>query len=163
MHEFFSRQFLGNSLRDYTVMLAILLFVLAVRRQLSKWLAALFFNVIRKWASLIHRKDLVNLLLRPLEFFLVLSVFLLTINHFHFPQELNFVLYRGETEEGQAHVFTLQQFLTLAFNVAFAVSVTWILLRITDFIALVLQQKNQAGRDKTDDQFVIFFKDFFKA
>ncbi len=144
-------------------MASILLFVLLIRRLLSRGLATLFFTFIKRWATLIHRRDLVNLLLRPLEFFLLLGAFMLTVNHFHFPEELNFALYRGLNDEGVEHVFTLQQFITLLLNLTFAISVIWILLRIVDFIALVLQQKNEVAQDKTDHQFVIFFKDFFKA
>lgn len=163
MHEFFSRQFFGNSLRDYTILVAVLLIIWAVRRPVSRALATLFFSVIKKWATLIHRKDLVDLLLRPIEFFLLLSVFMLTVNHFHFPEEFNFVLYRGEGEAGEQHIFTLQQFLTLVFNIAFASAVIWIALRIVDFVSLVLHTKSRTTQDKTDDQFIIFFKDFFKA
>lgn len=144
-------------------MVSILLFMLLIRRLLSRGLASLFFRFIKKWASLIHHRELMDLLRRPLEFFLILGVFMLTVNHFHFPEELNFALYRGLNDQGLEHVFTLQQFITLLLNITFGISVVWILLRVVDFVSLVLQQKNEVAHDKTDHQFVIFFKDFFKA
>ena len=40
---------------------------------------------------------------------------------------------------------------------------TWLLLRIIDFIALILDQKADRTPEETDNQLVIFFKDFFKV
>lgn len=39
----------------------------------------------------------------------------------------------------------------------------WLLLRIIDFVAMILQHKADLTPDQTDNQLVVFFKDFFKA
>jgi MscS family membrane protein len=39
----------------------------------------------------------------------------------------------------------------------------WLLLRIIDFVAMILQQRAELTADQNDNQLVVFFKDFFKA
>ncbi len=43
------------------------------------------------------------------------------------------------------------------------VAFNWLLLRIIDFVAMILQHKADLTPDQADNQLVVFFRDFFKA
>ncbi len=42
-------------------------------------------------------------------------------------------------------------------------SFIWLLLRIIDFIATILEKKANLTADQTDNQLIVFFRDFFKV
>lgn len=154
MNEFLNKVFLDNPVQDYLILIGVLLFVLIVKRYVSKGLAAILFRLVRHWSPQIEEKDFVNLLLRPLEYFLLLTTFMLTIDRFTFPRLLNVHVY------GKA---TLQNVTDTLLELALSMSIIWIVLRLIDFISLVLEKKADLTEDKTDNQFIIFFRDFFKA
>jgi len=154
MNEFLNRVFLDNPVQDYLILIGVLLFVLIVKRYVSKGLAAILFRLVRHWSPQIDEKDFVSLLLRPLEYFLLLTTFMLTIDRFTFPRILNVHVY------GKA---TLQNVTDTLLELLLSMSIIWIILRLIDFIALVLEKKADLTEDKTDNQFIIFFRDFFKA
>lgn len=154
MNEFLNRVFLDNPIQDYLVLIGVLLFVLIVKRYVSKGLAAILFRLVRHWSPRIEEKDFVSLLLRPLEYFLLLTTFMLTIDRFTFPRLLNVHVY-GKV--------TLQNVTDTLLELALSMSIIWIVLRLIDFVSLVLEKKADLTEDKTDNQFIIFFRDFFKA
>jgi MscS family membrane protein len=154
MNEFLDKIFLDNPIRDYLVLIGVLFFVSFIKRYVSKGLAAILFRLVKHWSPQIEEKDFVNLLLRPLEYFFLLITFMLTIDRFTFPHILNVHVYSKTT---------LQDVTTTLLSLALSMSVIWIMLRLIDFIALVLGKKAALSTDKTDNQFIIFFRDFFKA
>lgn len=154
MNDFLNQVILDNPVRDYLILIGVLLFVSFVKRYVSKGVAAVLFRLVRHWSPQIEEKDFINLLLRPLEYFLLLVTFMLTIDRFTFPQVLNVHIYNKAT---------LQNITDTLLSLAFSMSIIWIMLRLIDFIALVLEKKAELTEDKTDNQFIIFFRDFFKA
>lgn len=154
MQSFLDQLILGNPIRSYMILAVVLLVVFAVKRFLSKGISSLVFNLVKHLSPQIERRELAHLLLRPLEFFLLLLAFMLTIDHFRFPPELNVTVYNG---------FTLKNFTGTLMQIAFCVCILWILLRLIDFIALILEKQADFTEDMTDNQFIVFFRDFFKA
>lgn len=158
MNEFLNTDIMGNTLRNYGIVLAIVLFIYFIRRYLSRNIAAWLFRLIRHWSPQIAEREFVELLLKPLEYFLLLTAFIMASNHLVFPPELNITLYNRTGEP-----YTLKMFTDLLVKVTFTCTVIWIVLRLIDFIALILEKKADLTEDKTDNQFVVFFRDFFKA
>lgn len=154
MNSFLDQLILGNPVRSYLIMLIILMAVFSVKRYLSKGIASAVYNLVKHLSPQIERSELTHLLLRPLEYFLLLVAFLLTIEHFRFPPELNFKIYNQYAIRNLAD--TLQQ-------IAFCVCILWILLRLIDFVAVILEKQADLTPDMTDNQFIVFFRDFFKA
>ncbi|WP_160712452.1 mechanosensitive ion channel family protein [Chitinophaga solisilvae] len=154
MNEFLNKVILDNPVKDYLILIGVLLFVSFIKRFISKGVAAVLFRLVKHWSPQIAEKDFVNLLLRPLEYFLLLVTFMLTIDQFTFPGILNIHIYNKAT---------LQDITNTLLALAFSMSIIWIMLRLIDFIALVLEKKADLTEDKTDNQFIIFFRDFFKA
>lgn len=158
MNEILDTVILGNTVRNYSVVLGIVLFIYIIRRYLSKTLAAALFRMIRHWSPQISQHEFVELLLKPLEYFLLLSAFIMASNHLVFPPLLDIVLYNRTGAP-----YTLHMFLLTLLQITFSLTIIWILLRLIDFVALILEKKADLTEDKTDNQFIIFFRDFFKA
>ncbi|MFB6455700.1 mechanosensitive ion channel family protein [Chitinophaga sp. Hz27] len=154
MNKFLDTIILDNPIRDYMILILVLLFVSFIKRFLSKIVAALLFKLVKHWSPQIEQKSFVELLLKPLEFFFLLVTFMFTIDRFTFPRILNVHVY-GKS--------TLQNVTDTLLELAFTASIIWIILRLIDFIAMVLEKKADLTPDKTDNQFIIFFRDFFKA
>jgi MscS family membrane protein len=70
-----------------------------------------------------------------------------------FPSALKFEIYRVSFHN---IVETCSKIILLAVF-------TWLLLRIIDFIAMILEKRADLTPDQTDNQLVLFFKDFLKA
>ncbi|WP_126244524.1 mechanosensitive ion channel family protein [Chitinophaga rhizosphaerae] len=157
MNEFLNQQFFENSVRNYLIVAGIILFVVLIRRYLSKSLAAALYGLIRHWSPAIGQKEFVELLLKPIEYFLVMVAVIMASNHLVFPEALNIVVFN------RAEPFTLKMLLALVLKIVLSMTFIRILLRLIDFFALILEKKAGLTHDKTDDQFVIFFRDFFKA
>ncbi|MFY0252759.1 mechanosensitive ion channel family protein [Chitinophaga sp. 30R24] len=154
MYNFLNQIILDNPVQDYLILISVLLFVTFIKRYVSKGLAAILFRLVKSWSPQIEEKNFVTLLLRPLEFFFLLITFMLTIDRFTFPHILNVHVYNKAT---------LQDVTKTLLSLSLSMSIIWIMLRLIDFIALVLEKKADLTEDKTDNQFVIFFRDFFKA
>lgn len=158
MKDILNQVILGNTIANYGIVLAIILFVFFIRRFLSKQLAAGLFRLIKHWSPQISQHEFVELLLRPIEYFLLLTAFIMASNHLVFPEELNITLYNRPSGP-----YRLQDLTQLLLKITFCLTVIWIVLRLIDFIALILEKKADLTEDKTDNQFIVFFRDFFKA
>lgn len=158
MNELLNTDIMGNSFRNYGIVLIIVLFIFLIRRYLSRNIASWLFRLIRHWSPQIAERQFVELLLKPLEYFLLLTAFIMASNHLVFPPELNITLYN---RTGQP--YTLKMFTDTLVKVTFTCTIIWIVLRLIDFIALILEKKADMTEDKTDNQFIVFFRDFFKA
>ncbi|WP_346317285.1 mechanosensitive ion channel domain-containing protein [Chitinophaga sp. YIM B06452] len=158
MNDFLNQQFLDNSVRNYLIVAGIILFVYFIRRYISKGLAAGMFRLIKHWSPSIAQQEFVQLLFKPLEYFLLMTAFIMASNHLVFPSELNIIVYNRA-----GNPYTLQMLLATLVKIVFSMTVILILLRLIDFVALILEKKADLTEDKTDNQFIIFFRDFFKA
>ncbi len=157
MNDFLNQQILDNSIRNYLLVAGIIFFIFLIRRFLSKSLAAGLYKLIRHWSPTIEQRAFVELLLKPIEYFLLMTAIIMASNHLVFPEALNIVVFN------RAEPFTLKMLLALVLKIVLSMTFIMILLRLIDFFALILEKKAGLTNDKTDDQFVIFFRDFFKA
>lgn len=158
MNEFLNTDIMGNSLRNYGIVLGIVLFIYFIRRFLSRNIASWLFRLIRRWSPQIAEREFVELLLKPLEYFLLLTAFIMASNHLVFPPDLNITIYNRT-----GLPYTLQMLTQTIVKITFTCTVIWIILRLIDFVALILEKKADLTEDKTDNQFIVFFRDFFKA
>lgn len=158
MNDFLNQQFMDNSVRNYLIVAGIILFVYIIRRFLSKNLAAGLFRLIKHWSPSIAQEEFVQLLFKPLEYFLLMTAFIMASNHLVFPEELNIVVYNRT-----GNPYTLHMLIATLLKIVFSMTIILILLRLIDFISLILEKKADLTEDKTDNQFIIFFRDFFKA
>jgi len=153
MHDFWNIVILDNPLRSYIIVAATILFVIALKRYLSRLIARLIFRVIRRMGSGLDRSAFLDFVLRPIGTFLVVFVSITSIEKLHFPRQLDFDIYEVPSKtmmHGLASIILIVTFI-------------WLLLRLVDFIATVLRNKARKGGGPRDNQVIVFIRDFLKA
>ena len=111
------------------------------------------FRVVRRVASGVDKEPFINLVAQPLEIFLLILITMVALEKLTFPAVLRFDIYK----------IPFQQILEAGSIIILLIAFVWLLLRIIDFIAMILEQKANLTPEQTDNQLIIFFKDFFKV
>jgi len=153
MNDFLNQVIWDNSIRDYLIVAGIILLVLLFKRYLSKYFAGLLFRLIKLGFRGVDRRPFVNLIVRPLEIFLVVLVTMIALEKLTFPFALRFDIYK----------ISLHNIVEVCSKIILILSFTWLLLRIIDFTAVLMEARANLTPDQSDNQLVSFFKDFFKA
>lgn len=145
--------FFGNTVWDYLWVIGVILFVLLLNRIISKYLAILLSKIFRRTWRTFDQKKFVDLIIHPLGIFLVITVSIIAFYRLTFPEELNFTLYKYPLK----NIF-------LSFGITIQIiALTWLLLRVIDFIATVLEARALKTADQADNQLIVFFRDFLKV
>ncbi|HET9431656.1 MAG TPA: mechanosensitive ion channel domain-containing protein [Chitinophagaceae bacterium] len=153
MNDFLKRVWLDNPIGNYLAVAAVIIFVLLLKRIISRYFAGLLFRLVhRVWKDL-DKRSFVSLVVRPLGFFLLILVAIVSFHKLKFPDILNVEVY----------TFTLKEIVHALATIILIVSFIGLLLRIIDFIAMILEKKANLTVDQSDNQLIIFFKDFFKV
>jgi MscS family membrane protein len=154
IHDFLLRTFLGNTLENYCWFAGIILLGLIFSRLLSKILTLFVFKFLQKYSTGVGYDKLLVLLKKPMVVFIILVSFYFAFDHLNFPVEWNFV---------SIEKFGLRMILYRLYLIFIIVAVTWIFLRLVDFLGLVLTHRASLTESKTDDQLVPFFIDALKV
>ena len=89
----------------------------------------------------------------PIEQFLLFLVAVIALYELHFPEAWNLHLFK----------LSLQQVIESCTKLIFIVLLIRVSLRTLEFIAKILEEKAKTTADQSDDQLVLFFRDFFKV
>ncbi|HTM93900.1 MAG TPA: mechanosensitive ion channel domain-containing protein [Flavisolibacter sp.] len=142
-----------NTVWDYLWVISVIVFVLLLNRIISKYLAILLSKIFRRTWKTFDQKKFVDLIIHPLGIFLVISVSIVAFYRLTFPEELNVTLYK----------YPLKSiFLSIGITIQI-IALTWLLFRVIDFIASVLEARALKTADQADNQLVVFFRDFLKV
>jgi MscS family membrane protein len=153
MNSFLDRVFLGNPIRDYVWIIGVILFALLVNRIVSRYVAILLSKIFRRTWKTFDQKKFVDLIIHPLGIFLVITVSIVAFYRLTFPEEINITLYKYPVRN---------ILLSLAITVQ-VIAFTWLVLRIIDFIAAVLETRANQTDTQVDNQLIVFFRDFLKV
>src|SRR6185312_4587990 len=136
MADFWDYIIWNNSLKAYILVAATVLFVIILKRFLSRLIGRFLFSFIRKMGSGLDRTDFLRLVVGPIGTFLVVVVSMSSLEKLHFPGALDFDIYEVKSKvliHGLGVIIIIGSFI-------------WLLLRLVDFIAVVLRNKARAGR-----------------
>jgi len=147
------QQFLNNSLRSYIAIGAVLIVALIVKRFISRFFASIIYTWIDKKNHSELRKSHVHRLIIPIEQFLIYLVAIIVLYELQFPAQWNIHLYK----------LTLQVLVEAVVKLFFIILFIRVCLRTLEFVAIILEEKAKLSKDQTDDQLVLFFRDFFKV
>lgn len=151
--DFLETVFLDNTIKSYCIAVGVILLMLVLKRYFSRYLTSILYRFFyRIWPNVVKNK-FTDLVAEPLEWLLFILIAIFTIDKLNFPSAWYFKIYGYAIDDVLSRVGI--GIIILVF--------TWFLLRIIDFIALILEQKAAVTSDKTDDQLVVFFRDFFKV
>jgi MscS family membrane protein len=153
MHSFWSTIVLNNPLRSYIIVAITILFIIALKRVISRLIGRLIFRLFGKMGAGIDRSAFLDLVVGPIGTFIVLFVSLTSIEKLHFPSDLEFDIYEVRSK------IIIQSIAVIILISAFF----WLLLRLVDFIALVLRTKSRKDGSFRDIQVIVFIRDFLKA
>lgn len=153
MKEFLSYQILNNTVQQYLYILGVILIVIIIKRFISKYLASLLYKLIVKAGRRFNKDVFSNLVIQPLEVFLLVMVIIISMDTLRYPKAWDLKIYKLQLS-------TLIE--GLAISTVIVVFI-WLCLRVIDFIATVLEEKANLSKNQTDNQLIVFFKDFFKV
>jgi len=153
MYEFLKQEILNNTVRDYLLVFITILLALILKRLMSRYIAGLLFKAIHRMAKGVDKRSFINLVVSPLETFLLLLITIVSIDELTFPKVLNFNLYKLNMHD------LLEGISTIVLIVTFI----WLLLRIIDFVVIIIRQKGDHALTPANTQLLVFFKDFFKV
>ena len=153
MNDFLDQVILDNTVRSYLTVAGVILLVLILKRFVSRYLAGLIYKLVKNLFPGVDKKSFADLVTQPLGWFLLISVSIIALHKLTFPARLDAEVYNRNTKE---IVHTIGTIVLIA-------SFIWLLLRMIDFIALILEKKADQTVSQADNQLIIFFKDFFKV
>lgn len=161
---FFEQIFWGNTFKDYTLFLVIILLGMIFKRIISRVLSLLLFRLFRKFAAEVNDDKFVSMLLQPISFFIALWSYFLAINQLRHPLNVSVFSYTKIVDKAKVIVkIDLGYIVDKIFLFLIILSVFWIILRIIDFIAHVLKFRASITGNRADDQLVPFLKELTKT
>ena len=150
---FLQQELLGNTLQDYTWFIGAILLGLIFKKLISKYLSRLLFKIISNKGSQIGIEKFDSLLTKPISLCIMLSIIYLGSSHIEYPPEWNLA---NENEIG------IKMLINKGFSLIYIYSIFWILLRMIDFIGLILHKKAELTENKMDDQLIPFIIEIAK-
>ena len=153
MPQFLQQPFLDNPLISYLWVLVIVLAILFLKKIISRFLCGLLYRLFPQAKQYVSRDQFVELVLIPMQWFIMIIVLVFSLNKLRFPSAFEFELYKITTKElfdGVGRALIVIYFIR-------------VIRRFIDFLALVFEVKANQTVDQTDNQLVVFFRDFFKV
>lgn len=151
--ELLNKLFLGNTVRAYLFVLCAFVFALLFKRYLSRHLAAVVYRLIKKLTDNVEKKVFVDLVAAPIQWVIVIMVMVFSISRLEYPASLRFTVYGHDSADF---------FQRLGAGILI-LSIIGLVLRLVDFIAIVLERKALQTIDTRDNQLIVFFRDFLKV
>ncbi len=150
--DFFDNIYLDNTIRSYCIVGGTLLLMLFFKRYISRYIASFLYRSFKQQWKNVAKEKFTDVVVERLEWWIFILVTVFSIDKLNFPSAWQYTLYGHK----------LDDILTRFGLGIIIISFTWFLLKIIDIIALALEQKAAVTSDKSDDQLIVFFKDFLK-
>ena len=138
---------------DYLIFLAGIVLILLFRKKISRYIAGVFFRMLKRTSWNIDEKTFVDLLAAPLHAFVIILLAFISFDTLKYPSAFNFEISR----------IPFKNILNSISSGVVVIAFIWLMLRCIDFAARILEQKANLTPNLSDDQLVVFFKDFFKV
>ena len=153
MKEFLNYSILDNSVKDFMIVLAIIAMVIILKKVLSDYLASASYLMMKKSWKTVDRKEFSELFLHPLSSFIIISISIIAINKLQYPSAWGFKILKTPFDD-------ILQKLAIGIFLFFFIK---LVISIIDFIAIILAKRAKLTNDKSDDQLIVFFRDFIKV
>jgi len=151
--DFLDHIYLDNTVRSYLLVAGTILFVLLIKRYLSRYIVSLFYRLVKRIWTGFNKQSFLDLVVVPMEWFLVVTISVFSIDKLRFPEVLKFEIYGHSIQD----IFSrLGPGIIIVFFI-------WVVMRLIDFIAVMLEEKADQTEDQRDNQLVVFFRDFLKV
>jgi len=151
--DFLNRTFLGNTVENYFWLAGIILAGLIFKTLFSRIFSIVLFRVFKKYSNDVTVQEFHDLLKKPFSIFFLLIIGYIAFNYISFP---------AAWRVGPEEKFGVRMIIQKLYQIILIFSVTWIVLRIIDFCALILINRAAKTQSRVDDQLIPFFKDSIK-
>ncbi len=142
--------FLFNPLENWLWFFGILLVGFLFKRIFSELVSKIAYRLIKQESQNVPVANFVELLKRPVEFVLTLLIIYSAVNELTFPRKWRIIPF------GKMRA---TDFADKLLDTLFVIAITWIIIRLVKFFALVFLKKAEATESKTDEHLVPFFRD----
>lgn len=146
--------FLYNSLENWLWFLGILLIGWLFKRIFSVLVSKIAYRLIKKETENVPVSSFVDLLKRPVEFILTLLIIYMAVDEVSFPRKWRIIPF------GKMRV---SDFADKLLDTLFIIAITWIIIRLVKFFAIVSLKRAEENDSKTDEHLVPFFRDIIIA
>jgi MscS family membrane protein len=169
MNDFLDTVWLGNPLKNYLAVLVTIFIVLLFRRFISRYVAGLIFQVLNRIWKNLDKAAFKNLVAKPLGMFLLILVTIISLHKLNFPDEGE---YKGKSYaenwivqllNTDLYGYSIKSILHCIATIIIILAFIRFLLKTIEFISFILEKKADLTIDQTDNQLVVFFRDFFKV
>lgn len=144
---------LNNPVSDYLLVGGILLGILILKKSASRNITKLIFYIFRKLGRKINEAEFFSLVLSPLENFIVFLTAFLACGSLNFPRAFKFRVLKIGSDQ------ILEELATGVLIYLFFHTI----LRVIDYLAIIMEKKANQTQDFTDNQLIIFFREFLKV
>lgn len=152
--KFLRLKFLQNSVENWLWFLGILLIGWIFKRFFSVVVSKIAYRLLKKETGNVPVADFVELLKRPVEFLLSLIIIYTALDEINFARSWR-ILPLGKIR--------VNDFIDRVLDTLFIIAITWVIIRLIKFFALVFINKAHREEDKRDIQLVPFFRDIIIA
>ncbi|WP_337041260.1 mechanosensitive ion channel family protein [Emticicia sp. 17c] len=150
MNKFLRTTFLYNSVENWLWFLGILIVGFLFKRVLSVLVSRIVYRMIKKESKDVPVADFVTLLRNPVEFLITLFIIYSAVNEIIFPRKWRIIPF------GKMRV---SDFIDRLLDTLFVVGITWLIIRLIRFFALVYLKHAEETESKKDAQLIPFFRD----
>ncbi len=152
MTDFLNQIFLDNSVLQWGILVGVVLLVVLLNPFLGRVIGKIVYQLFRRVAPE-RGERFTDLVLRPLEYLAVLTAIGTVLSFMKYPTALDFDLFN-------IHVHRILQ---MTMELLFIGAVSWLVLRMVDFVGEVLHHKASLTESTQDDQFILFIRDVLKV
>ena len=99
MHEFLDQIYFDNTLREYTIALAIILLGFLFKRFIARYIALFISYLIIKRYKDINKTAFRDQVARPLGFFIIVFIIVVALDKLNFPHKLDITIYHLNLKE----------------------------------------------------------------
>jgi MscS family membrane protein len=153
MGDILDKVILDNTVRSYLLVVGIILLALLFKRMVSRFSTDVLLWTIRRFGRQIDRVKFRELVLGPVETFLFLSIAYTALSTLNYPGILDLHFH-------SLHLKNVLDGLATGVLILFFFRM---LLRGIDYMAFIMEKKANLTPDQSDNQLVVFFKDFLKV
>jgi MscS family membrane protein len=144
--------FLSNTIKNYLICLVILVGIYLFKRFIIVNFTRLLYFFIKKYSLNLPVKLFTETVRKPLELFIFLLLFYTSFSFLKWPIEWNL---------DAVSEFGLKMVVLKSYQILITASITWILIGVVNFIALVIVEEKK--RKEEDDQLTHFLRELSKV
>lgn len=154
MMEFLDYQFLDNSYRSIGLSILILLIGYVLRKWVSRFVTRILYRFFKRFSKENNPDEFVDLLVRPFQVFILLVTLYLALVKLNFPSQ-----WQIEPEK----IKNTRDLLHRIYGTGMILNFTWFILRVVDYIILIIHKRALETGDASENQIILFMKDLIKV